>query len=160
MTLEELRRARGKALVRREVERATLQYNIDGVKSNVVASLKSTRNMKPYESNWLLFASEIEAFLLETTGECDEKRLRYGIDAFMTRKGWYVGDGLYADGKDFAVDGYNSFVIQPMIWDVSNVLARHGMKDGLCHSPSRPHEGYHLPLAFQPSPWPVTVSPL
>ena len=29
----------------------------DGVKSNVVASLKSTRNMKPYESNWLLFAS-------------------------------------------------------------------------------------------------------
>lgn len=102
----------------------------DGVKSNVVDSLKSTRNMKPYESNWLLFASEIEAFLLETTGECDEKRLRYGIDAFMTRKGWYVGDGLYADGKDFAVDGYNSFVIQPMIWDVSNVLARHGMKGG------------------------------
>lgn len=102
----------------------------DGVKSNVVDSLKATRKMKPYESNWLLFASEIEAFLLETTGECDEKRLRYGIDAFMTRKGWYVGDGIYADGKDFAVDGYNSFVIQPMIWDVSNVLARHGMKDG------------------------------
>ena len=38
MTLEELRRARGKALVRREVERATLQYNIDGVKSNVAAN--------------------------------------------------------------------------------------------------------------------------
>ena len=48
----------------------------------------------------------------------------------MTRKGWCVGDGLYADGSAFAVDGYNSFVIQPMIWDVANVLARHGMKDG------------------------------
>ena len=35
MTLEELRRARGKALVRREVERATLQYNLDDVKNNV-----------------------------------------------------------------------------------------------------------------------------
>ena len=35
MTLEELRRARGKALVRREVGRATMQYNIDGVKTNV-----------------------------------------------------------------------------------------------------------------------------
>lgn len=35
MTLDELRRARGKALVRREVGRATLQYNVDDVKSNV-----------------------------------------------------------------------------------------------------------------------------
>ena len=38
MTLEELRRARGKALVRREVERATIQYNIDGIKSNVATN--------------------------------------------------------------------------------------------------------------------------
>ena len=102
----------------------------DEVKKNVDACVKETRATKPYESNWLLFASEVEAFLLEETGECDESRLRYGIDAFMTRRGWYVGDGLYADGKDFAVDGYNAFVIQPMIWDVANVLAKHGMKDG------------------------------
>ena len=35
MTLEELRRARAKALVRREVGRATMQYSIDGMKTNV-----------------------------------------------------------------------------------------------------------------------------
>lgn len=35
MTLEELRMARGKALVRREVGRATMQYNIEGLKDNV-----------------------------------------------------------------------------------------------------------------------------
>ena len=35
MTLEELRRARAKALVRREVGRASMQYSIDGLKSNV-----------------------------------------------------------------------------------------------------------------------------
>ncbi len=35
MTLDELRRARGKALVRREVGRASMQYSIDGLKSNV-----------------------------------------------------------------------------------------------------------------------------
>jgi hypothetical protein len=35
MTLDELRRARGKALVRREVGRATMQYNLDGVRDNV-----------------------------------------------------------------------------------------------------------------------------
>lgn len=34
MTLDELRRARGKALVRREVGRATMQYDINGLKSN------------------------------------------------------------------------------------------------------------------------------
>ncbi len=34
MTLAELHRARAKALVRREVERATMQFNIDGVKTN------------------------------------------------------------------------------------------------------------------------------
>lgn len=35
MTLDDLRRARGKALVRREVGRATIQYDIEGVKSNI-----------------------------------------------------------------------------------------------------------------------------
>lgn len=38
MTLDELRRARGKALVRREVGRATMQYNIEGLKSNVASN--------------------------------------------------------------------------------------------------------------------------
>ena len=38
MTLEELRRARGKALVRREVGRASVQYNLDSVKSNVASN--------------------------------------------------------------------------------------------------------------------------
>lgn len=35
MTLEQLRRARAKALVRREVGRATMQYSLDSVKENV-----------------------------------------------------------------------------------------------------------------------------
>lgn len=38
MTLEELRRARGKALVRREVGRASIQYNIEGVKDNIASN--------------------------------------------------------------------------------------------------------------------------
>ena len=38
MTLEELRRARAKALIRREVGRATMQYSLDGVKSNVASN--------------------------------------------------------------------------------------------------------------------------
>lgn len=38
MTLEELQRARGKALVRREVGRVSLEYNIEGVKSNFASN--------------------------------------------------------------------------------------------------------------------------
>ena len=38
MTLEDLRRARGKALVRREVGRATMQYSLDNVKDNVASN--------------------------------------------------------------------------------------------------------------------------
>ena len=35
MTLEQLRRARARAIVRREVGRATMQYSIDDMKTNV-----------------------------------------------------------------------------------------------------------------------------
>lgn len=38
MTLDELRRARGKALVRREVGRVAVQYDIDNLKSNVASN--------------------------------------------------------------------------------------------------------------------------
>ena len=38
MTLEQLRRARARALVRREVGRATMQYSIDDMKANVASN--------------------------------------------------------------------------------------------------------------------------
>lgn len=94
----------------------------------VLDCLTSSRATEPWESNWLLFAGEIEAFLLEVTGTCDMERLRCGIDHFMRE--WYVGDGMYSDGKNFALDGYNSFVIQPMIYEIAEVMARHGIQDG------------------------------
>ena len=38
MTLEELRKARGKALIKREVGRASMQYDIEGLKSNYASN--------------------------------------------------------------------------------------------------------------------------
>ena len=35
---------------------------------------------------------------------------------------WYKGDGLYGDGPSFHWDYYNSFVIQPMLLDVLDVV--------------------------------------
>lgn len=94
----------------------------------VVDAFISSRATRPHACNWLLFAGEIEAFLLEATGQCDMERLRLGVDRFAHE--WYVGEGYYSDGAHLAFDGYNSFVIHPMFREISEVMARHGIKDG------------------------------
>lgn len=94
-------------------------------KQMVITEMKRSRNIKPNESNWLLFASMVEVFLLETTGQCDTARLMYGINRFM-KEGWYKGDAIYGDGPAFHFDYYNSFVIHPMLTEVLDILyARH-----------------------------------
>jgi len=92
---------------------------------NMIAALKMTRGIKPWENNWLLFASIVEAALLELTGECDNERLVYGVNKF--RDEWYKGDALYGDGPAFHMDYYNSFVIHPMLTDVLVVMDKHGL---------------------------------
>lgn len=91
----------------------------------MITELKRTRIIKPNESNWLLFASIVEAALQEFTGECDTARLNYGVRKF--RDLWYKGDAQYGDGEPFHLDYYNSFVIHPMLTDVLVVMRRHQM---------------------------------
>ena len=86
---------------------------------------KTSRSIKPYESNWLLFASMVEAALLEFTGEYDAERLYYGVERF--RKDWYKGDGWYGDGAAFHLDYYNSLVIHPMFTEVLAIMQKHGL---------------------------------
>lgn len=92
----------------------------------LVTELKRSRAIRPWENNWLLFASTVEAALLEFTGECDLSRLTYGVSRF--RDEWYKGDALYGDGPDFHMDYYNSFVIHPMLTDVLRILEKHGVE--------------------------------
>lgn len=86
-----------------------------------------TRSITPYHTNWLLFASMIEAFFLDTIGECDEDRLMYGVNKFMNE--WYCGDGHYSDGEKYHFDYYNSFVIHPMLTEILLILKKHEMCD-------------------------------
>lgn len=95
-------------------------------RDNVIAALMLTRKIKPYENNWLLFASMVEAAILKYTGACDTGRLLYGVNRFMND--FYKGDGLYGDGKDFHMDYYNSYVIQPMLMDVLAVMGAYGIE--------------------------------
>lgn len=92
----------------------------------MITELKRSRAIKPFESNWLLFASTVEAALLEFTGECDMERLTYGV--FRFRDDWYKGDAMYGDGADFHMDYYNSFVIHPMLTDVLVVMKKHNLE--------------------------------
>lgn len=89
----------------------------------MITELKRSRAIKPWENNWLLFASTVEAALLEFTGDCDKLRLVHGVEMF--RDNWYKGDAWYGDGPDFHMDYYNSFVIHPMLTEVLVVMKKH-----------------------------------
>jgi len=94
-------------------------------KQNLVNALKTTRATKPGENNWLLFSAMVETGLLVFTGECDQSRIDYAI---QKHKEWYKGDGAYGDGASFHWDYYNSFVIQPMMLTILQVLKDKGQK--------------------------------
>lgn len=96
------------------------------VKDNIVAAFRNAGKIKPHDNNWLLFASMVEAALLEFTGECDIERMLYGVNRF--KNDWYKGDSFYGDGKDFHMDYYNSYVIHPMLMDVLTVMQKHNVE--------------------------------
>ena len=86
------------------------------VKTNLKNALISSRCIEPFYNNWLLFASMVEAALHYMGADIVPERLDKGLDVFRDK--WYVGDGLYSDGKQYHQDYYNSFVIQPMLVDI------------------------------------------
>ncbi|MCR5455456.1 MAG: DUF2264 domain-containing protein [Bacteroidales bacterium] len=92
---------------------------------NLVREWKISRGIKPYECNWLLFASIVEAALLEFTGDYDADRMMYGVNRF--RDEWYKGDAWYGDGPDFHLDYYNSLVIHPMFTEVLLTMKKHNI---------------------------------
>lgn len=105
--------------------RETLWPRLDSLtRSRIVSEMKASRKIKAFESNWLMFSAMIEAALLELTGECDMAPVEY---ALKRHKEWYKGDAWYGDGRMFHLDYYNSYVIQPMLIDVLDVLRRHGL---------------------------------
>jgi hypothetical protein len=88
-------------------------------RSQLAEALQQTRRIKPGYNNWLLFSGMIEAALLTFTGQADELRMDY---ALRQHQAWYKGDGAYGDGPEFHWDYYNSFVIQPMLLDITGAL--------------------------------------
>ncbi|ULQ51001.1 DUF2264 domain-containing protein [Flavihumibacter fluvii] len=84
-----------------------------------ILEFSSLRDRIPAYSNWLLFAGITEAFLAKIGAGYDPLRIDIAYRKF---KEWYVGDGWYKDGENFAMDYYNSFVIHPMLVDMLAVM--------------------------------------
>lgn len=97
----------------------------DRTKKRLIAELESTRKTHPWNNNWVLFSAMVEAALLELTGDCDIQPIKSAVDTVM---GWYKGDGWYGDGKDFHLDYYNSYVINPMMKEVVDAVSAHADK--------------------------------
>lgn len=88
-----------------------------------IKHFQSLRRFTPVYSNWLIFVSLTETFLATTgKGNGDIYRILMGCKKINE---WYVGDGWYSDGSNFAFDYYNSFVIQPMFVETLQTLAKH-----------------------------------
>jgi hypothetical protein len=93
------------------------------VRANVVTALRSSRSVIPAFTNWILFPGMVEAFFCKNNLPYDAVRIEYGIREFSQH--WYVGDGMFSDGTSFAMDYYNSYVIQPYL---SNIIDAVGIK--------------------------------
>ncbi len=89
-------------------------------KNLIVCRMQETRTRKPFPSNWLLFGAMIEGLLHHAGVFWDPMRVDY---AFRQMEQWYLGDGVYSDGAHYAWDYYNSFVIHPMLVDLSREFA-------------------------------------
>ncbi|MPR35740.1 DUF2264 domain-containing protein [Salmonirosea aquatica] len=89
------------------------------VKANVVKAFLSSRVIRPGFNNWLLFSAMIEAFFAKYGYDYDKMRLDYAI---RQHEQWYLGDGMYGDGPNFHWDYYNSYVIQPFLYDIMEAI--------------------------------------
>lgn len=88
-------------------------------KRRYVECFTGLRRVNPPYTNWLLFSATVETFLLMAGEKYDAFRIDIALKKIEE---WYVGDGWYSDGRTFAFDYYNSYVIQPMFYEVVEVL--------------------------------------
>lgn len=83
---------------------------------------KSMRLHRPAYNNWLLFRGLIEAFLLTVEPEGADNFIFQTVGKKIDE--WYLGDGMYSDGPELALDNYNSYVIHPMYIEMLETIEK------------------------------------
>ncbi|MDO4160049.1 MAG: DUF2264 domain-containing protein [Prevotellaceae bacterium] len=95
-------------------------------KKRYFEAFKGLRSVDPPYTNWLLFSSTIESFLIKSGADGDEYRVN---SAIRKMEEWYTGDGWYSDGPSFAFDYYSSYVFHPMYLETLQA-----MRDSKCYT--------------------------
>ena len=93
----------------------------DLTKSRYIEEFTQLRRVDPPYSNWLLFSATTELLLLKVGAPYDRFRISTALRKIDE---WYVGDGWYSDGPQFAFNYYNSYVIQPMYLECLETVER------------------------------------
>ncbi len=94
-------------------------------KQRYIEEFTQLRRVNPPYTNWLLFSATIECFLYKIGAPNDMYRI---VSSLRKIEEWYVGDGWYSDGPDFAFDYYNSYVLHPMYIECLEVCSQRGKK--------------------------------
>ncbi|WP_018616848.1 DUF2264 domain-containing protein [Segetibacter koreensis] len=89
------------------------------VKNQAVSALIKSRSIVPGYNNWILFSAMIESFFCKYGLNYDKVRIEYGVREFAQH--WYIGDGMFSDGMNFAFNYYNSYVIQPYLATIVDI---------------------------------------
>ena len=95
-------------------------------KEKIILIFINSRSFVPHKSNWLLFSATVEAALLKfhhNDTQTSINRIHSFITEFNT---WYLGDGMYGDGPSLSIDYYNSYVIHPMLLEVTKICSEMG----------------------------------
>jgi rhamnogalacturonyl hydrolase YesR len=92
-------------------------------KARYIDEFSRLRRVDPPYTNWLLFSATIESFLLRVGADGDLYRVH---SAIRKVEEWYVGDGWYSDGPEFAFDYYSSYVFHPMYLETLQNMMRTG----------------------------------
>lgn len=91
----------------------------DVTKQRYLEAFRGLRSIRPAYSNWILFRGMIEAFFI-MAGEAHDA---YAVDVTIRKMNeWYLSDGWYSDGTEFAADYYNAYVIHPMYVEMLEIL--------------------------------------
>jgi hypothetical protein len=94
-------------------------------KDRYIQKFTELRKIMPWYNNWILFKAMNEAFLALVGADYDA----YSFDVTIRKiNEWYIGDGWYSDGPNFSFDYYNSFVIQPYLVEIIELMNEKGIR--------------------------------
>ena len=149
----------------------TLWMPLDSItKQRYIAEFTDLRRVDPSYSNWLLFSATVESFLRKAGASSDTYRISSSLRKIEE---WYIGDGWYSDGPNFAFDYYNSFVIHPMYIETLEIITeagKHKTRATIRNHSRTPHLSgryttcrrtvYHLPHRLLTDLGPARLAPL